>query len=354
MSTFLKERRNELGKELKEIAEVTRIKCAYLKSIEEDEFEKLPVEVYTKGYIREYAQFLGIPPDIALEPYENFLREKKGGKGKVSFQEKTSAALTREVIESLDTFNEEDGAEDVNKLFPSEVKSISSFKTPSRRILWIFTLIAVAAGIYFVIPAIKSTPPPSQQRNIQIAPIPQAAPPVVPGNLETPSVLPPVPDTSPIVKSPQTRESRDSGTPAVSHGLNESAGQGKPSVPKDTTKEAHEVSAKAIVKPQSQAENNGAAKKKHILKIDATDKVWVKVVIDGKENKEILLQQGDGVSYGANESFVLTVGNAAGARVRFDGKPFENLGDEGQVVKLNFPPRPSEPRSPSEEPENPE
>ena len=49
MSKFLKERRIELGKELKEIASTTRIKGAYLKSIEEEEFDKLPVEVYTKG-----------------------------------------------------------------------------------------------------------------------------------------------------------------------------------------------------------------------------------------------------------------------------------------------------------------
>ncbi|MBF0507095.1 MAG: helix-turn-helix domain-containing protein [Nitrospirae bacterium] len=354
MSELLRERRNALGKELKEIAEVTRIKCAYLKSIEEDEFEKLPVEVYTRGYIREYAQFLGIPSDIALEPYEDYLREKKGGKEKAASQEKASAVLTKEVIENPDTSKEECETEDVDKLFPAEVKSSSPFKTSSLKILWIFPVIVVVAGIYLVMPAFKIAPPPSQQQNIQIPQIPQAASPVVPGNPPAPSVLPSFPGTDTTVKNPRTPESRESSGASVVHGLNEPTGQGKPPVPKDTKKEAHEVTAKAALKPQSGDENNAADKKKHILKIDATDKVWVKVVIDGKENKEMLLHGGDEVSYGAKESFTLTVGNAAGARIRFDGKPYENLGDEGQVVKLNFPPRPSEPQSPDGEPEKPE
>src|SRR5271169_1321161 len=120
MSKLLKERREELGKELRAIAEVTRIKGAYLRSIEEEEFEKLPVEVYTRGYIREYAEFLGIPVDIALEPYEIYLRENRAGKGKETYNEKTVATFTREVVESLDAFKVRGELEDADMLLLPE------------------------------------------------------------------------------------------------------------------------------------------------------------------------------------------------------------------------------------------
>ena len=53
----------------KEIAETLRIRSDYLKAIEEGTFEKLPVEVYTKGYIREYAKFLKTDPEIVIKAY---------------------------------------------------------------------------------------------------------------------------------------------------------------------------------------------------------------------------------------------------------------------------------------------
>ena len=58
-----------MGYNLKEIAKTLRIRSDYLKAIEEGTFEKLPVEVYTKGYIREYAKFLKTDPEIVIKAY---------------------------------------------------------------------------------------------------------------------------------------------------------------------------------------------------------------------------------------------------------------------------------------------
>ena len=66
---ILKKKREELGYNLKEIAKTLRIRSDYLKAIEEGTFEKLPVEVYTKGYIREYAKFLKTDPEIVIKAY---------------------------------------------------------------------------------------------------------------------------------------------------------------------------------------------------------------------------------------------------------------------------------------------
>lgn len=65
----LKKRREELGIDLKQVANTLRIHYEYLKWIENDSLEKLPAEVYTRGYIREYARFLNVDPDPLLDEH---------------------------------------------------------------------------------------------------------------------------------------------------------------------------------------------------------------------------------------------------------------------------------------------
>lgn len=66
---LLRKRREESGQDLREISKTLKIKYDYLKAIEDEDFEKLPVEVYVKGYIREYAEFLKLDPEIAINAY---------------------------------------------------------------------------------------------------------------------------------------------------------------------------------------------------------------------------------------------------------------------------------------------
>ncbi|KAF0143257.1 MAG: hypothetical protein FD156_2777 [Nitrospirae bacterium] len=66
---ILKQKREESGKALKEIAQTLKIRADYLKAIEDEEFEKLPVAVYAKGYIRDYARFLKIDTEAILNAY---------------------------------------------------------------------------------------------------------------------------------------------------------------------------------------------------------------------------------------------------------------------------------------------
>lgn len=66
---ILKKRREESGQDLREIAKTLKIRYDYLKAIEDEDFEKLPVEVYIRGYIREYAKILNIDPEAAIKAY---------------------------------------------------------------------------------------------------------------------------------------------------------------------------------------------------------------------------------------------------------------------------------------------
>ncbi len=70
----LKSVRTSLHLELNEIFAVTRIPVAVLRAIEEDVMQKLPSPVYLKGYIKQYAECLGLDSSIILPAYLNYLK----------------------------------------------------------------------------------------------------------------------------------------------------------------------------------------------------------------------------------------------------------------------------------------
>lgn len=66
LGSFLKRHRLSQGKELDEVAEKTRIHASTLRAIEEDNPKALPAEVFARGFVKNYAQYLGLDPNEAL------------------------------------------------------------------------------------------------------------------------------------------------------------------------------------------------------------------------------------------------------------------------------------------------
>lgn len=60
MSINLRAAREEAGYTVEEIATELNIRKQYIISLEEDNFEALPGDVYVKGYRKVYCEFLGI------------------------------------------------------------------------------------------------------------------------------------------------------------------------------------------------------------------------------------------------------------------------------------------------------
>lgn len=55
----LREAREQQGLTLDDAARVTRVSKAYLAAIEEGQYEKMPSEAYARGFLRNYARYLG-------------------------------------------------------------------------------------------------------------------------------------------------------------------------------------------------------------------------------------------------------------------------------------------------------
>lgn len=63
--------RTSQGKSLQEVAQVTRINPTILAALESDNFAKMPAEVFTRGFIKLYAQYLGLDANETIKLYSN-------------------------------------------------------------------------------------------------------------------------------------------------------------------------------------------------------------------------------------------------------------------------------------------
>jgi cytoskeleton protein RodZ len=69
VGSILREARNRRKVELSEVEAATRIRFRYLRAIEDEEWDVLPGGVYTRGFIRTYASFLGLDGDRLVDDY---------------------------------------------------------------------------------------------------------------------------------------------------------------------------------------------------------------------------------------------------------------------------------------------
>lgn len=63
----LREARNRRKLSLEEIEEATKIRCRYLRAIENDEWDQLPADTYARAFIRTYGSFLGLDGERLAE-----------------------------------------------------------------------------------------------------------------------------------------------------------------------------------------------------------------------------------------------------------------------------------------------
>lgn len=61
--------RQSQGTSLEQISERTKVGTSYLRSIEEEEFEKLPAAVYVRGFVTEFAKCLRLDPEQVSQSY---------------------------------------------------------------------------------------------------------------------------------------------------------------------------------------------------------------------------------------------------------------------------------------------
>ena len=73
----LRQLREAYGIEIPEIYAITKISSSTLKSIEANQFENLPAEIFVRQFLKNYAEILHIDSGHVVESYLNFMAREK-------------------------------------------------------------------------------------------------------------------------------------------------------------------------------------------------------------------------------------------------------------------------------------
>lgn len=275
ISETLRQARLRSGVDLNLLAAKTKINPRYLQAIEQGEFDKLPGGVFARMFIKQYADAVGLD----------------------------GASFAEEFQRVAPSFGY--NPPDVQKIVDTRVNfqpTVAGFSSVSDRarndrvtsmlssLIWVVAAILVCAGAYYALAHL-----PNQMQEAAAHP----------------------PAKVPVKAAPQTPAAPPAAAPAT---------------PEAKTPEAKTPEAQASTTP---APAPTAAEPIQIA-LNATDVVWVTAIADGKTVISEALQPGATKLVSAAKGARLTLGNAGGVDITFNGKKLEPFGPKGQVRTIDF------------------
>lgn len=80
LGQILREAREKHGFTIEQAEEATKIRKSYLRDLEEGNYENLPAATYIKGFLKIYAQYLGLPENDVFAFFRREFDESKDGR----------------------------------------------------------------------------------------------------------------------------------------------------------------------------------------------------------------------------------------------------------------------------------
>jgi cytoskeleton protein RodZ len=71
LGNSLREARLRQGLDLAEVEQSTKIRAKYIRALEAEEFDQLPSQTYVKGFLRSYADYLGLEGQLFVDEYNS-------------------------------------------------------------------------------------------------------------------------------------------------------------------------------------------------------------------------------------------------------------------------------------------
>ena len=289
LGELFKRGRETLGLSVEQVVEITRLRRHFVEALEKEDWGNLPPGVFVRGFIKAYAQVVGLDEKKALSLYESSSHaESMPPKPLV----KTSRARIGPIL-----------------FLAALMVGIAVL------ILWILYPFSINS------PFQPLTGPPSEQRR---------SPPVALNAVEPEPEKPDMEiETKKATEGPEmsTAETPQmTQTPEVESQAGEAQGgeaQEEPAVSASETV-AQEPGA---IPDQTQLVLTGIVK----------ERTWIRICVDDQEPKEYIFQPGSRPQWKGVHGFNILIGNAAGIEFDFDGVRYENLGELGRVVRLRLP-----------------
>jgi cytoskeleton protein RodZ len=273
---YLHQERERKNISLETVARETRITLANLEALEGDDFKSISAPFFVRGFLRTYASHLGLDPQEVIDRYESQL--------------------------------------DWAGFFPETTEPPpAGQEKPLFKYILLLSLLVAGVGIGYYFFQKPPVPPP---------PSPSVTPPPAP----TADVQPPPPPPSTPVEPP----------PPPSPPPPEKVSPGPEPLPAKEEKEPEKPPAAMPVRKDQEE----LKEQRNILKVVATEKTWMRIVPDNEKAIDIMLQPGETASWSTRGRFNITVGNAGGVEIFFNGVSQGRLGKSGEVVRLILPREP--------------
>jgi cytoskeleton protein RodZ len=282
----LRRERQRRNIDLPEIAGQLKISVRFLEAIEHDDFGKLPGGVFTKSFVRQYADLLGLDADeIAAEV------------GHVLEPEPALSEIPSKHKPDVPGIELQIGEESWQSVRERPAALPSWFRAG----LLLVTLMLVCSGVYWWF-----------QRPHHPVLAHEVSPPPKPAAVAQPVI----PVSQPVQASPTTAPP----TPA-------------PSPSTQATAEPTPTPPAATPDVPNLAPNPNATVR---VGITADEAVWVRADINGKYQFSGTLQPHESRSIDADGQVILRLGNAGGATITLNGKPVGAVGPKGQIRTVQF------------------
>ncbi len=292
LGALLKSEREKRDVSIDQIAKLTRLRRHFIEALEAEDWKHLPAPVFVRGFIRSYARALNLDEAKVFDLYEG------------------AAAPDMSVPQPV-------------------VAAPAGRRTP----LWVVAavaLVGVVIGVYYWRDDRMLRPP------------------------------------KPLRTEERTSEKQASMVPPAQEGTTDGGKEALPTVEKaasdpdanlatfldDISKpddmraeegltqfltEAQTASGSAV-SPSQTAESPAAPATDWLtLRGIVKTRTWVRIYVDDQAPKEFIFQPGSRPQWKAKQGFSVLVGNAAGIDFEFNGEEIRDLGNLGQVVRLNFP-----------------
>ena len=288
LGDLLKKTREELHIKLDEVVATTKIQRYYLEAIEDEEWSKLPSQVFVKGFLRSYADFLGLDKETVIDHY---LRTSSVEK----FEPKP---LTKRRLQSE--------------------RSYLVIILPVLALAFIVALTYMSKkDISIIEMAVKY---PGEQ-----SPVEKNENRVEKEDIEKRGAI--------IEQDTTYQDDREKETLLVE---DEQAKDDMSKIALKSKSVDDTITLEETTIPIERDEEKLLVPR-FILTANVKSLTWVAIGIDDKPTREHLFQSGETLRWTANKGFDILIGNAGGIEFFFNGKEVGKLGAQGEVVRLKLP-----------------
>jgi cytoskeleton protein RodZ len=294
LGSYLRQERERQQVALQDVAAATKIQLKFLEALEHDAYDQLPAVPFVVGFLRAYAQYIALDPEMVLTAYRSLHRTPE----------------------------------------PPDMASRPGPAPPPSPHRGQVIRLGVFLAVFGVITGVVL----HELRRGQPTRGPVASfPAVLPGQAEyatdtSRSVVPVVPRTEPsgaasavpTFPTPAARGEQGPGLTVL--GASEAAALPAPPAAPGAPTSAPGTSP---AREGGGAESPGAL----VLQARAVADTWLRVEIDGGKRLTLLLTSGKSVQWEAHERFRLTVGNVRGIRLALNGQELPLQAGRGNVMR---------------------